>query len=365
MAIDFSQDRWDKVKSVYQQWWGGELDRPIIPIVLIGRDPGRPKPDAPFLSQATCHDLSIPVEELINRLDYELSTCVYLGDSFPYFNMDVFGPGVIAAYLGGRLDNASGQVWFYPPSDDIPIQEITFEFDSNNKWFQRTIEIYKAGMERWNGMVLMGMTDIGGNLDVLSSFLPGERLLLDLIDHPDEVKRLLWEAHTAWHQYYAAVNQVLDGVNPGYSDWSSIFSDKPIYMLQSDFSYMIGPKMFDEFVKPELDETCKKLPRSFYHLDGVGQIPHLDSLLEIDELDGVQWVPGDGKPDPGHWPEIHHKIYKAGKKIQIIYGGFNAIDAVIDQIGSAHGLNHGFFYAPINEGAEIRRKLRSYRIEES
>ena len=211
MAIDFTLERWEKVKATYQKWWAGELDRPIIPIELIGRDPGRPKPDTPFLNQATCHDLSIPVEELIDRLDYELSTCVYLGDSYPYFNMDVFGPGVIAAYLGGRLDNSSGQVWFYPPSDDIPIQEITFEFNPDNKWFKRTIEIYKAGMERWNGMVLMGMTDIGGNMDVLSSFRPGERLLLDLFDHPDEVKRLLWEAHIAWHQYYSALTRYLKG----------------------------------------------------------------------------------------------------------------------------------------------------------
>ena len=84
-------------------------------------------------------------------------------------------------------------------------------------------------------------------------------------------------------------------------------------------------------------------------MDGVGQIPHLDSLLEIDELDGVQWVPGDGKPDPGHWPEIHRKIHNAGKKIQILYGGFDAIEAVIDQIGSQRGLNHHVFYAPITD----------------
>jgi hypothetical protein len=38
------------------------------------------------------------------------------------------------------------------------------------------------------------------------------------------------------------------------------------------------------------------LPRTFYHLDGIGQLHHLDLVLSIAELDGVQWVPGDGKP---------------------------------------------------------------------
>jgi len=40
------------------------------------------------------------------------------------------------------------------------------------------------------------MTDLGGNLDILSTFRPGTDLLLDLYDHPEDVKRLTGEAHT-------------------------------------------------------------------------------------------------------------------------------------------------------------------------
>jgi 5-methyltetrahydrofolate--homocysteine methyltransferase len=362
LSIDFSLERWENVKKTYRAWWIGELERPIIPVHLLGRDPGRPKPEIPLLSQATCNNLSIPAEDLIDRIDYELSSRVYLGDAFPYFNMDVFGPGVIAAYLGGRLDNSSGQVWFYPPKEDIPMEEIYFEFDPDNIWFKRTAEIYQAGMDRWQGQVLMGMTDIGGNLDVLSTFRPAETLLFDLVDKPEEVKRLLWEAHEAWHKYYNALNSVLQPVNPGYSDWSTIYSEQPSYMLQSDFSYMISPKMFDEFTKPELQATCKRLPLSFYHLDGVGQIRHLDSILEIKELNGVQWIPGDGKPDCGHWPEIYRKIHAAGKKIQIVNGGFNALDTVIEQIGTSNGIHVWNLYAAIENEAEIKAKLSRYGI---
>jgi 5-methyltetrahydrofolate--homocysteine methyltransferase len=68
-------------------------------------------------------------------------------------------------------------------------------------------------------------------------------------------------------------------------------------MLSSDFSYLIGPAMFDEFVKPGLADSCRRLPHSFYHLDGPGQLAHLDSLLAIAELDGIQWVPGAGQPE--------------------------------------------------------------------
>jgi len=363
MPIDFSAERWDAVRKTYSQWWAGELERPIIPVMMFGRDAGRPMPDAPLLCQPTCNDLTIPAQDLIDRIDYELSTYTYLGDAFPGFNMDCFGPGVIAALLGGRLDNSSGQVWFFPP-DDRPITDIHFEYDPDNVWLKRIKDIYAAGMERWQGQVLMGMTDLGGNLDILSAFRPSERLLLDLYDHPDEVKRLTWEAHEMWHRFYDEFNAVLQPRNPGYSDWSGIYTDSPSYMLQSDFSYMISPRMFDEFVKPELEATCARLPNSFYHLDGVGQLAHLDSLLTIDDLDGVQWVPGDGKPDCAHWPDVYQKIHASGKKIQLL-GGFDVIDAVIEQIGAGGPIQANVLWnlQYIGHEAKIRERLATYGIE--
>ena len=54
VTIDFSPERWSRVRETYRLWWRGELERPVIPVVLEDRDPGRPEPDAPLLSQATC-----------------------------------------------------------------------------------------------------------------------------------------------------------------------------------------------------------------------------------------------------------------------------------------------------------------------
>jgi len=360
MPIDFNETRWTKVKESHRKWWAGKLGRPLIPIAIPGREPGRPMPDAPLLCQRTCADLTVPAEQLIDRIDYELSCRHFLGDAFPFFNMDCFGPGVAAAFMGARLDNSSGGVWFYPPAD-VPIQEIHLRFDPGSVWFRRVCDIYAAAADRWKGAVLMGMTDLGGSLDILSSFRPGENLLLDLYDEPDEVKRLLREAHEAWHQYYCAINAI-HPPNPGYSDWSGIYSEKPSYMLQCDFSYMISPGMFDEFVKPELAASCKRLGRAFYHLDGKGQLAHLDSLLTIPGLDGVQWVPGDGAPDCGQWPDVYRKIAAAGKKMQV-FGRFEVLDKVTGQIGTSEGIHLKADKWDDSE-AVIRKALARYGIEQ-
>jgi 5-methyltetrahydrofolate--homocysteine methyltransferase len=368
MPINFDQTRWEKIRSTHRQWWDGQLERPLIPLTLGGGDPGRPEPETPLLSQSTCHDLGIPAERLIDRIDYELSRQTWLGDAFPYFNMHCFGPGVLAAILGATLDNSTGRVWFHPPAPETPIQEIHFRFDPDNIWFRRLCEIYGAGMQRWQGQVLMGMTDLGGGLDVLSTFRPGEALLLDLYDHPDEVKRLVGEEHEAWHQCYNALNSVLRSANPGYSDWAGIFSDKPGYVLQSDFSYMTSHEMFEEFALPELAASCRRLERSMYHLDGVGQLQNLDSILTIPELGAVQWVPGDGKPDHRHWPQVHQKIAAAGKRFQLFGGpaaeGLDILDCVSRQIGTAKGihLRCGLQFVSGDELKTLRERMSAYGV---
>lgn len=361
MPIDFDPDRWHRIREVYAQWWSGELDRPVIPVELTGRDPGRPEPSAPLLTQATCTDLEVPAEGLIDRIDYELSTRTWLGDAFPRVNLDAFGPGILAAMLGAKLDNPYGQVWFQPPRD-VPADELHFEYDPENVWLRRIEEICVAAAERWQGQVLVGMTDLGGNLDVLAAFRPGERLLLELYDAPEAVKRLTWEAHEVWFRVYHRLNDALQATDSGYTDWAGIYSEVPCYMLQSDFSYMISPRMFDEFVRPELKATCARLPRAFYHLDGRGQLPHLDSLLSVENLHGVQWVPGAGNPGCSEWPEVYRKIHDAGKKIQVIDGGFETLDAVIGQLGSARGVQYLGIRGTTAEETSIRRRLQRYGI---
>jgi hypothetical protein len=88
-------------------------------------------------------------------------------------------------------------------------------------------------------------------------------------------------------------------------------------MLQSDFAYMISPRMFEQFVLRDIAACCDALDHGFYHLDGVGQIPHLDMLLSLERLRGVQWIPGDGQPPPEAWLPVLQRIRDAGKLCQL------------------------------------------------
>jgi len=340
--MDFDTKRWDRAKRNYRLWWEGRLGRPLLQMDVRGRNPGRPEPNTPNHGFTSYHDLSVPADAIVDRWDYDLSCRRFIADGFPSVWPN-FGPGVLAAFMGAQLENGlppAETVWFHPAREQ-DIRDIHFAYDPDSVWARRIKDILRAARQRWNGLVQVSMTDLGGNLDVLATFRPGDKLLLDLYDHPDEVKRLTWEAHAAWWQAFCDLDAVIRPVNPGYTAWTPILSEKPYYILQCDFGYMLGPDMFDEFVKPELAASCRKLGNAFYHLDGIGQLPHLDSLLSIPELKGVQWVPGAGQPDTPEWPEVYRKIHAAGKSIQLWptwKDGRHILEILAEQIGALDGV---------------------------
>lgn len=186
-------------------------------------------------------------------------------------------------------------------------------------------------------------------------------LMYDLYDNPDEVKRLTWEIHEAWFEAFNYLNSLLPENNHGYSAWAGQLSQKMTYMLQCDFAYMISPEQFEEFVLPELAASCKRIERPFYHLDGTGQIGHLDHLLSIPELIGIQWVPGAGAPDCSNWPEVYQKIVAADRLIQVLVDGVHVIEKVLAQVDRPELIQ---FVGAIREGEEERlnKIYRKYGI---
>ncbi len=357
----FDNDRWARIKDDARRWWAGDLGRPLIQVRLKGQRPERPEPALPDHEFASFYPMSSPAEQIVDRWDYDLSRTLFLGDGFPHVFPN-FGPGVIAAFMGAELVNGDDTVWFHP-REDIPIADLDFELDAENPWYRRCCDLVRTAMDRWQGGVQCGLTDLGGSLDILSVFRPAESLIYDLYDNPQHVKRLTWKAHELWWRCFEELSTLTEGANPGYSTWAAILSEEPHYMLQCDFCYSIGPEMFDEFVKPELKASADRLVNAFYHLDGKGQLAHLDSLLEIDSIKGIQWVPGAGAPDVRHWPEVYRKITAAGKKIHIASNmcerPFEILDVLSEQLGR---VDHIVYHldADIAERAQAERMLTKY-----
>jgi 5-methyltetrahydrofolate--homocysteine methyltransferase len=156
-----------------------------------------------------------------------------------------------------------------------------------------------------------------GNLDILGSFLNTKQLFLAFVDSPEEVERSVNQLTQLWLHFFNKLCDVIIPAGRGLTHWAPLWSPGKGYMLQSDLSYMISPQMFERFVLPDITNCCDEMEYGFFHLDGKGQIAHLDILLSVERLRGIQWIPGDGQPPPETWPTVLKRICDAGKLCQL------------------------------------------------
>ena len=94
------------------------------------------------------------------------------------------------------------------------------------------------------------------------------------------------------------------------------YHSAPLRMIDGMFA-MVSNAMFREFFLDELVEEADWLDRSIYHLDGPGALRHLDTLLSIDNLDGIQFVYGAGNEPASRWMAEYRRIQNAGKVLHI------------------------------------------------
>ena len=313
MTIDnrFTNKDWQRNERDWNAWWAGEINRAMVIIESID-----PLPNGVFSSQLTYFGLNTPIELILDNWETILNHTHFLGDAIPRWWVN-YGPGVMAGFLGARVSWTSDTTWFHPLENVNTLADIQLSYNPENPWWKRVQQITRAAAKRWQDSVSIGMTDIGGNLDILASLRGTEKLLLDLTDEPEEVDRLVIEITHLWLRYYEELYNITAYPGRGYTCWEPIWSPERGYMLQSDFSYMISPRMFKRWVVPDITTICDHLEYGFYHLDGKGEIPHLDHLLAIERLRGIQWQPGDGQHLADAWLPLLKRIRDSKKLCQV------------------------------------------------
>ncbi len=327
LNLHFPEDGWETIAQNWSAWWAGELERALVVLECVEpKDEPTPHYASTFLGN---YGLDTEVNGLLDLFIPRLEATHYLGDAFPRFWPN-FGPGIVAAFAGSNLQAVPDTTWF-SPAKVSSIFDLHVSPSPCNTWWERVKSVSQAAIERWGKQLSIGFTDLGGNLDILAHLRGSQQLLLDLIDYPQEIDRLVGEIHQLWMNCYQELYKILSR-GRGITCWGPCWSTMQGYLLQSDFSYMISPQMFEGFVLPEISACCERLDYAFYHLDGKGQLPHLDMLLSLKNLRGIQWVPGDGQPEAEHWLPLIQRMRSSGKLCQV-YVGAQAALQILREMG--------------------------------
>ncbi len=298
-------------------------------------------------------------ERMVARYRYFCDTHEFLAESFPNIEVD-FGPGSVAGYLGSEIKFKDDTVWFEECVDEWEEAD-ELVFDSENKWWKEHYQLVKDIRKLAGDDFYIGMPDLMENIDVLASLRGAQNTIFDMMDEPEEVEERIRQVSSVYFEYFDRFYDVIKNEEDKGSCYTvfQIWGEGKTAKLQCDFAAMMSPQNYRDFILEPLREQAKQIDNVLYHLDGPDCIRHLDAIMEIEEIDALQWTSGDYGPDGTleEWYQIYDKARAAGKSLWVkVYSGefedwIKNVDRLVERYGS-HSL---FLHFPemSHEQAEI------------
>ena len=320
----------EETKQRYINWWN---HKGIILNMWEHFQEGV-QPHAEITPPARAKDLSqkwFDPQWRAEYLDWYVAHSSLKADILPVANTQL-GPGSLAAILGGVFEGGEDTIWIHPNPDFT--DEIVFNLEHPN-WILHK-ELLKACKAKANGHYFVGMPDLMEGLDVLAALKGTDRVLLDTVMQPEILEQQMQQINDI---YFKVFDELYDIIREGdemafcyFSSWAPGKMSK----LQSDISTMISQDDYRRFVQPFIREQCQKIDYTLYHLDGVGAMHHLPALLEIEELNAIQWTPGVGEPQGGSpkWYDLYKKILAGGKSVMACWVTLDELKPLLDHIGA-------------------------------
>ena len=317
----------EETKQRYINWWN---HKGIILNMWEHFQEGV-QPHAEIMPPAPAKDLSqkwFDPQWRAEYLDWYVAHSSLKADILPVANTQL-GPGSLAAILGGVFEGGEDTIWIHPNPD------FTDEIVFNPNWILHK-ELLKACKAKANGHYFVGMPDLMEGLDVLAALKGTDRVLLDTVMQPEILEQQMQQINDI---YFKVFDELYDIIREGdemafcyFSSWAPGKMSK----LQSDISTMISQDDYRRFVQPFIREQCQKIDYTLYHLDGVGAMHHLPALLEIEELNAIQWTPGVGEPQGGSpkWYDLYKKILAGGKSVMACWVTLDELKPLLDHIGA-------------------------------
>lgn len=298
----------------YDAFWSREvIDRAPISIIL-------PKENATILPQknySSQKDRWLDVEFRAEITAIALSNLEYLADALP-ITFPNLGPEIFSAWCGCGYQFGQDTTWSEPCVIDWKKDADQAVLNLEHPYFKKMVEFTERLLELGKGNFIVGLTDFHPGADHIAALRDPAMMALDMIEHVEDVQKKLASSYKEYYQVYDIFYQMLRSAGMPITSWTPLIHEGRYYIPSCDFSCMISKKMFDDLFLPGIIKECQFYDRSIYHLDGPGALRHLDSLLEIKELDAVQWVFGAGNEGYERWIKVYQKIQNAGKGIQLM-----------------------------------------------
>ena len=299
---------WAEARERLIAFWNmGVIDRPCISV------PAPQKQRRPVPAPADFRAKWTDPDHVAESYDASHEATYFGGEAMPSTSLMV---GYCFSY-GAPLHYAEQTIWQKPiiESWDHPP---SLAFDESDPNWRQVWAVVSRCLEVSEGKWMTSFPNIHQPNDHLAVLRNSGEFCLDLIDHPNEIKRALRLLLDNWFEVYERLHGILSRTQEGSITWLPVWCPwSRSKTLQSDISCAMSPAMFEEFIVPELLEIAGRLDGTLYHLDGPGALQHLDRLLRIDGIHAIQWTAGTGNPGGLAWLDLYKRIQAAGKGVVI------------------------------------------------
>jgi hypothetical protein len=305
-----------KTVERFRAWWaGGALDRPLVTVEVKPSRPLRTRPSQHATLRDRWMDVDWNVENAIARLEAH----DYPGDSLPFY-MPNLGPEITATLFGCELEFGESTAWSKPVIHDPSGWEriAAAKPDFGNPYWTVLEKMTRRAMDRSEGRYMVGLTDLHGNYDILAALRDPQALCTDMLDCPDLVRKAGRRVAEAFVEALQRNWALVSGAGYGCTTWLPFHHEGLAYASSSDFWGLVSYAMARQMVLPDILVELAPLERSIFHLDGPSALQHLDLLLDLRQVQAIQWVYGAGNGPAARWIGVYRRVLAAGKAVQVI-----------------------------------------------
>ena len=311
MELEYKQDCGLALKR-HQAFWSREvIGRPVMWVTAPNGKPPReiPRPSTPKERRTSIDYLVAARAEL-------LRTIHFAGDALPTFAPD-FGPSTVNAWMGGELQYDDNTVWVDPHvSDADGLRKL--RLDREGWAWKHYLALLDRAIVEGKGRWVTGYPDLHTGSDALAAARGPEQFAMDMMDHPECVAEGMARMTDLWKEVVDETSRRILPQGQGTANWMPGWSDRRFVVVgHNDFTCMASPDMYREFFLPDNRACCRHVEHTLYHLDGPGALCHLDTILSIPELSGVQWVQGAGNGPMTRWMSVLKRIQAAKKCLHV------------------------------------------------
>lgn len=297
----------EKLQALYTSYWSKENHSPLITARIAAEKRDILRDRAWWMS----------IDEQLAQNEWELENVQCFGDAYPICCPNL-GPDLFTACMGLELQFGQDTSWAVHNPGLCDFENYTPPIiNTDNVYYKTMLALTEAFCTHSKGRYFVGITDLHPGADGLVALRSPEQLCFDTIEEPELFCRASMDLFAQFKTLYGKLCDITEQYQTGTSNWMGVWHPARAYVTSCDFSAMISKQMFCDLVLDELNAELAYLDASIFHLDGPDALKHIDTLLAIKELKGIQWVYGAGQPTAAHWVSVLQKVQEAGKIIHI------------------------------------------------